>query len=83
MQTKIDKFGRILIPQKIRRKLGLRAGEILQLEEFGKSIVIKANHSQTPDSDKLAIFEELLEFNKQFNLKVDPAIDISRLAEVG
>jgi len=46
MQTKLDKFGRIVIPKSVRKNLGLKPGEILQLEESGEKIIIKPNQKE-------------------------------------
>jgi len=41
MQTRLDKLGRVLIPKSIRQYLGLKPGEIMQLEEEGEKIILK------------------------------------------
>lgn len=46
MQTRLDKFGRVIIPKSVRQKLGLKPGEILELEEEGEKIVIKPSHKK-------------------------------------
>lgn len=46
MQTKLDKFGRVVIPKSVRQNLGLKPGEILQLEESGEKIIIKPNQKE-------------------------------------
>ena len=46
MQTKLDKFGRVVIPKSVRQNLGLKPGEILQLEESGEKIIIKPDQKE-------------------------------------
>ena len=46
MQTRLDKFGRVIIPKSIRQNLGLRPGEIMQLEEEGEKIILKPNSNE-------------------------------------
>ena len=41
METTLDRFGRIVIPKKIRDDFNLRAGSQLRIEESEKSIVLK------------------------------------------
>lgn len=41
METSIDKFGRVLIPKKVRDDLGLHPGEVLCVEEHGREITLK------------------------------------------
>ncbi len=40
MVVKIDKFGRLLIPKRLRRQLGLQPGEPVDLETSGKRLII-------------------------------------------
>lgn len=79
MQTRIDKFGRVLIPKVIRKNLGLEAGETLQLEQSDKKIILKPKKERS--NEQLNIFERLLKYNKKFDLDIKPEIDISRLAD--
>jgi AbrB family looped-hinge helix DNA binding protein len=41
MEATIDKFGRILIPQKLRKLFGLRPGAVLEIKESGQEIRLK------------------------------------------
>jgi AbrB family looped-hinge helix DNA binding protein len=41
METSIDKFGRVLIPKKVREDLGLHPGEVLRVEEHEREITLK------------------------------------------
>ena len=79
MITKIDNFGRILIPKKIRKKLGLEPGEKISIETTKKNIILKANQENKANQKNLKSFEKLLAFNQQFQLTVDPNIDLSEL----
>lgn len=79
MQTRIDKFGRVLIPKAIRKNLGLEPGETLQLEQSDKEIILKPKKECY--DEQLKIFERLLKYNKNFDLDISLDIDISRLAD--
>ena len=79
MITKIDNFGRILIPKKIRKKLGLEPGEKISIETTRKKIILKVNQENKANQKNLKSFEKLLAFNQQFQLTVDPNIDLSKL----
>ena len=79
MITKIDNFGRILIPKKIRKKLGLEPGERIGIETSGKKIILKVNQENKANQKNLKSFKKLLAFNQQFQLTVDPNIDLSEL----
>ena len=54
MVTKLDKFGRLLIPKSIRKNLGLKPGAAVHLEESGKEIIIRlqAKTNRIPGCDK-------------------------------
>jgi AbrB family looped-hinge helix DNA binding protein len=41
MMLKIDKAGRVILPKPIRDRLGLRAGNDLEIEETAEGIVLK------------------------------------------
>ncbi len=41
METTLDKFGRIVLPKEVRDDLGLKAGEVLRVEEREDEIVLK------------------------------------------
>ncbi len=43
METKLDKFGRVLIPKGIRKTLGLKPGETVHLEQADNQIIIRPN----------------------------------------
>ena len=40
-QPRLDKFGRVLIPKKLREELGLRVGETLSLEVDGDGLRLR------------------------------------------
>jgi AbrB family looped-hinge helix DNA binding protein len=39
-ETKIDRFGRVLIPKELREDLGLSPGSVLTIEQRGKEIAL-------------------------------------------
>jgi AbrB family looped-hinge helix DNA binding protein len=41
METTLDRFGRIVIPKRIRENLGLIPGTILQIEPRGEDVLLK------------------------------------------
>jgi AbrB family looped-hinge helix DNA binding protein len=47
METTIDKFGRILIPQKMRKLFGLRPGAVLEIKETEKEIRLTPKEGRT------------------------------------
>lgn len=81
MHTKLDKFGRVLIPKNIRKNLGLKPGDTLELEHSQQEIIIKPNSKNDSRSKKLEILEKLFQHNQRFNLEISPGIDISNLAD--
>ena len=42
METTLDKFGRIVIPKKVRDDLNLEAGSQMSIEKTGQAIILKA-----------------------------------------
>ena len=45
MEATLDRFGRVVIPKKVREDLGLKAGDVLNIqEEAGKVVLEPAGH---------------------------------------
>jgi len=59
METTLDKFGRIIIPKQIRDHLGLKAGEILQVEELENKVLLKP----VKEESSLRVKEGLIVFS--------------------
>ena len=68
METKLDKFGRLLIPKSIRKNFGLKPGEAIHLEESDKGIIItpQAKTNRIPGCDK-----GLVEISDDFDAPLD------------
>jgi AbrB family looped-hinge helix DNA binding protein len=41
METKLDKFGRVVIPKEVRDQCGIGPGTVLEVESAGEQIVLK------------------------------------------
>ena len=46
MQTTIDRFGRIVLPKKLRDYFNLEPGSQIQIEESGQKIILKPIHGE-------------------------------------
>ncbi len=68
MVTKIDNFGRVLIPKKIRRKLGFLPGVTVQLEEINNQIILKVNPA--PER-KIGEDKDLIEISDDFDAPLE------------
>jgi AbrB family looped-hinge helix DNA binding protein len=47
METTIDRFGRVVIPKRVREDLGLEAGESLVIEERAEGILLRPTREAT------------------------------------
>jgi AbrB family looped-hinge helix DNA binding protein len=41
METNLDRFGRVIIPKRVREKLGLKPGAVLEVQEQGGDLLLK------------------------------------------
>ena len=46
MQTTIDRFGRIVLPKKLRNDFNLEPGSQIHIEESGQEIILKPIHNE-------------------------------------
>lgn len=76
MQTKVDKFGRIVIPQAIREDSGLKPGDALEVSWTGTEIRIRPAHEESG----LLIREGILVYEaKSEGSGVESALEDDRL----
>ncbi len=47
METSIDRFGRIVIPKKIRDDFNLKAGTAIRIEETEQTIILTPIHGES------------------------------------
>lgn len=52
LQTKVDKFGRVVIPKEIRVDLGLSPGSLLTVEEHGNELTLRPLSEEPVVCDK-------------------------------
>ena len=50
--AKIDKFGRVLIPAKMREALCLKESTAVYIEDRGDELIIRPMHTKTTDAAK-------------------------------
>ena len=41
MKTRLDKFGRVVLPKDIRDHLNLKPGQVLKIERTGEEVILK------------------------------------------
>ncbi len=74
MITTLDKFGRVIIPRKIRERLGIHPGTNLNISEEGSHIIIKPVKADEPLIEK----DGILVFTGKINGKVEESISKDR-----
>jgi AbrB family transcriptional regulator, transcriptional pleiotropic regulator of transition state genes len=69
MITTLDKFGRIIIPKRLRKTLGIDNNTTLNISDDGKRIIIEKTKEEIPiiDKDGILIYTGKLE-DKNFEL---------------
>ena len=48
MLVQINSKGQVTVPQSVRRQLGLKAGDVLELEARGETMVLRLCASESP-----------------------------------
>lgn len=48
MVTKVDKFGRVVLPKDIRDNLDLKPGQVLKVEKSDDAIILKLLRKESP-----------------------------------
>jgi AbrB family looped-hinge helix DNA binding protein len=73
MLATLDKFGRILIPKKVREHLGIRPASALHIKDDGKRIIIEPIKEEEPivEKDGLLIFTGKVQSNLEQELKLN------------
>ena len=56
MNTKIDKFGRIVLPKKIRDDMGLSPGTSIKITETPDKIILEPEHSGSAVKEKQGLY---------------------------
>lgn len=46
MKTTLDRFGRVVIPKRLREELGLNPGSVLQIKQDDQKIIIEPVHEE-------------------------------------
>lgn len=66
MVTTLDKFGRVIIPKKLREHLGINTKSTLNISEDGKRIVIELVQEKEPvvDRNGILVFTGKLEYKE-------------------
>jgi AbrB family looped-hinge helix DNA binding protein len=78
METKLDKFGRVVIPKVIRDQLGLKPGERLKIEENGNKIVLEPVREELP----LRVKEDILVYSGKATGDLDKAVQEHRMERI-
>ena len=55
MEAVIDKFGRILLPKKIRKTMGIKPGAVLTIQEDPQGIHLKVVEEKAPLFEKKGV----------------------------
>ncbi|MBL1214376.1 MAG: AbrB/MazE/SpoVT family DNA-binding domain-containing protein [Ignavibacteriae bacterium] len=73
MLATLDKFGRVLIPKKLRDHLGIKPDTSINIVKDGKRIIIEAIEDEDPIINKngLLIFTGKLQGNLETELQAD------------
>jgi AbrB family looped-hinge helix DNA binding protein len=57
-ETRVDEFGRIVIPKRIRTRFGLERGSVLEITESEEGIVLRPGKAEPPvvETDGVLVF---------------------------
>ncbi len=85
METTLDKFGRVVIPKEIRDNLGLKPGEVLQIERIDDEVILRPLKEETPLHMKegVLVFSGMATGNIAESLRIHREERIRRIASPG
>lgn len=84
MLTALDKYGRIVIPKKLRQHLGITQSTNLKISEEGKKIVIEpVEEEMLEEKNGILVYTGELKDKEQDILKEDRKKRIKKLREQG
>ena len=61
MKTRVDRFGRVILPKDVRDDLGLSAGDALEIRETSEGILL--TRVSASDADSLRVVDGVLVFD--------------------
>ena len=74
MKASLDRFGRIVIPKKMRENQGLEPGDHVEIEEISGGLLLKPE----PAGGDLHVREGVLIYEAQSSGDIDRALDWNR-----
>ncbi len=74
MQTFLDRFGRVLVPKRLRVHLGLEPGAMLHVEEVGDGIVLKP----VRDEPSMVVKDGVLVFTGKATAEIADSVRLHR-----
>ncbi|HQU62987.1 MAG: AbrB/MazE/SpoVT family DNA-binding domain-containing protein [Calditrichaeota bacterium] len=81
VSSKIDQFGRVIIPKQIRKEMDLKPGDGFEIRIEGMTLVLVPYEMDKKTQSDLKAFTDLLRLNRRREKKVDKSIDLSALAD--
>ena len=78
MLTNLDKFGRLIIPKKLRKKFGITTETTLNLDDDGNRIIIKPVRKEEPIIEK----DGILVFTGKIHEDVDKLLESDRKSRI-
>ena len=78
MEATLDRFGRIVIPKRVREDLGLRVGSVLEIEERNDQIVLSVRREK-PD---LVREDGVLVYTGEAVGDIERAVEVRRRSRV-
>lgn len=79
MEATVDKFGRIVIPKRVRDDLGIKAGTVVLLEEKGQEVILRPQ----PVEPELISIDGVLVYSGTADEDITEAVRAHREKRIG